>query len=466
MMNLYPHQVDGVNMLRDSWYRGKRRPLLVFPVGSGKTVMFSYFSSEVAKKGKRTLILAHRNELLDQVSETLGKFDVRHTFIAADRYYDYRVNTHVGSVFTVAKRLDSLPEYDVIIVDEAHHSTLNTTWGKILARYPKAFVIGVTATAWRLSGESLGDIYDDLIVGPSVADLIARGFLSPYRLYAPGSIDDSKVRSVAGDYNKAQLERVSNRPSITGDAIKHYRKHADQKRAVAFCVTLAHAQSVCAKFNAAGVRSEIIDGTMEREARRSLVNRFKSGETTLMVSVDVVSEGFDLPAIECVISLRKTKSLSLWIQQTGRGLRKLEGKKEAIILDHAGNSLMHGLPDDPRTWSLVGEEPGRSRSDSSDAVRVCPSCFAAQRPGTDECIYCGAPFEIRARKITESDEELVEVDVSKARAKWSRMKEQQQAKTFDQLVALGKERHYPKPYGWAKRVWDARQAKRIRGKAV
>lgn len=458
-MILRPFQQILVDRCRASMAAGKRSPLLVSPCGSGKTVMFSYFAKTITSKNKRTLILCHRDELLDQISRTLSGFQVRHGMIASGRFHDPRHNVQVGSVFSVVRRLARLRAPDVIIIDEAHHS-LASTFVRIFNAFPKAWKIGVTATPCRLSGEALGDVFDDLIIGPGVKELTQAGFLSPYRLFIPSGINTSGVHSRGGDFAMNELTKISDKPSITGSAIVEYRKYADHKRAVVFCCSVSHAQHVAEQFSAAGYRAMSIDGTLDRDERRKIVNDFRSGQIEVLTSCSLIDEGFDLPAIEVAIILRPTQSLARWIQMAGRALRIHPGKSHAIILDHSSNTINHGLPDEDRVWTLEGRQ-GRSgpKSSESVSVKVCGRCFAAMPAGLPTCKFCGFQFPIKPRKIDEKEGELSEVDVETIRR--NRMKEQGGAESMEDLYRIGVSRGYKFPRRWAMHVHQARQARKL-----
>lgn len=434
---------------------GHRAPLLVAPCGFGKTVVFSYFTKCTTQKKKRTLILAHRDELIEQISKTLAEFEVDHSFIAAGRPFIAKTLAHVGSVFSVARRLGTFPAPDNIIIDEGHHAIKGSTWGKVLDFFPRARRIGVTATPERLGGEPL-DLYDDLILGPTTAEAIENGTLCPFKIYAPSSIDISGVHMRGGDLARNELAAVSDKPSITGNAIAEYKKIALGKRAVYYCVTVQHARNVAIEFQSEGITAACIDGKMDRDSRKSLVTAFREGDVSILTSVDVVTEGFDLPAIEVVGMLRPTASLAWWVQASGRGLRNYPGKEYAIIIDHAGNVIRHGLPDDDRDWSLQGRASRKSGS-SGPSVRVCPVCFAAQASGPTHCKFCGAVFPIKARKVEEREGDLVEVDTEMLR----RTRQQGMAGSEAALVRLGYQRGLKHPERWAHHVFQARQRKKL-----
>lgn len=448
------YQDSAINEVRAA-FRQSPSVLLVAPTGSGKTVMFSYISASAVAKSKRIWIMAHRVELVDQISETLKRFNVSHGFIAAGYPRSPRMHVQVCSVQTLIRRMpENLPP-DLIIIDEAHHATLANTIGRILAAYPKAMRLGVTATPTRLSGEGLGDVFKTMVLGPTTQQLIDLGALSPVTVYAPPTVDLSALHIRAGDFVTSEAAEAMDKPKITGDAVTHYRKHADGKRAVAFCTSVEHARHVALSFVDAGYKSVHIDGTMERQARKALVDDYQRGKIHVLTSCDLVSEGFDCPGIEVGISLRPTASTGLWIQQVGRCLRTADGKDRAIILDHAGNTLRHGLPTDDREWSLEGRErKARGTGEANISVRVCTQCFSAQPSGLPNCKHCGFAFPIAARKVEEVEGELQEVTASrKAR------QEQGSARSIEELIEIGKMRNYRDPIAWANYVYRGRQAK-------
>lgn len=460
MITLRPYQEKLINDCRAAFKSGRKSVLLVAPTGSGKTICFAYFASRVTENKKRTLILAHRSELLDQISTALTGFGVRHSFIAPGRPYFRNNPVHVASVFCVTRRLSQIEAPDIIIVDEAHHAISGSTWSKVLDAFPKALRIGVTATPLRLSGEGLDDIFDDLVVGPTVQELIDGGSLAKYRVFAPSTIQTDSMHIRGGDFVKSELESAVDKPSITGNAINEYRKLAHGKRALAFCVSIDHAKHVAGEFTVAGYRAWSVDGKMDRTLRKQIVDDYKSGKLDVLTSCDLISEGFDLPAIEVAIMLRPTASLGLWLQQCGRALRPHPGKDYALILDHAGNTERHGLPCQDREWSLGGvESHNKNGSEASVSVRICPKCFGASRSAIPICTYCGHVFEIKPREVEQKEGELSEVDLEKARIQ--KRREQGQAYTLLELIEIGKQRKYKKPYWWAQRVFQARQARKL-----
>lgn len=460
-ISLRPYQDTCLSGLRASFRNGNLSPLLVSPTGSGKTVMFSYLSARLTESKKRVVILAHRDELLEQISRTLAQFNVRHGLISAGSLYDRRLPVHVASVQTLIRRLDRIAVPDYVICDEAHHSIGASSWGKVISAWrgknPNLRVIGVTATPERLSGEGLGETFDDMVMGPTTGELIESGALSPYRLFAPAlQVDLSNLSKRAGDYAKAETAALMDKPAIIGSAVGEYRKLMPGAPAVAFCVSIEHAQHTAEQFRAAGFTAASIDGNMDKAIRRGLVQDFGAGRLQVLTSCDIVSEGFDIPGIVGAILLRPTQSLALYLQQVGRALRVAPGKEAAVILDHVQNSASHGLPDDPREWSLLGRDAAKKKPDADNvAARTCSFCYSVSPAAATKCRECKTPFPVKRREIDEVDGELSEIEVARMRAQARKV--QGAARTLEELIAIGRSRNYRAPEAWAKHLIEARQ---------
>lgn len=460
-ITLRPYQNKLIEDLRGAFASGKKKPLAVAPTGAGKTVLFSYMTKGASEKGLHILILAHREELLFQISETLEMFNCQHGFIMPGNIIDPTQKVQVGSVFTVLNKIGKFKAPDLIIVDEAHHFSTGNSWSKVIASFPTARVVGVTATACRLDGKPLGDLFDELVMGPTVADLIKLGALSDYVAYAPALVNTDNLKTRMGDYIKSDIEEMMNKPSITGDAVKEWQKIARNKRTIVFCVSVLHAKNVAEAFQAAGITAMAVDGKMDKFTRRQILADFKSGKIQVLTNVNIFTEGFDCKTIDCVVLLRPTASLSLYLQMVGRGLRICEGKDKAIILDHVKSIETHGLPDEDREWSLSERIKKRKGKDgkSEAPVKVCLSCFAANSSLNHFCVFCGAAFEIKKREGPEEiDGELKEVD--KALFKRQMKVEQGMAKTMEELIALGVKRGMKNPRGWAYHIYNSRKGKR------
>lgn len=464
MVQLRDYQNDAVAQVRAAFKAGKKRPLLVSPTGSGKTVVFAYITRNAALRNKSVTILVHRAELVQQVSAALSSFAVPHGVIAPGRHWDPRHLVHVASVMTLIKRIDEIPPPDLVVIDEAHHTTLKTAWGRIVATWAQSKVLGVTATPCRLSGEGLGEVFDAMILGPTTLGLIDAGMLSPLRTFCPPSISTAGIHTRGGDFISSELSSAVNRPHITGNAVKHYTRYTPGKSAVVFCVSVAHAVSVAEEFTAAGYLAVPVDGGLHADVRHSIVEDYSEGKIQVLTSCDLISEGFDCGRIEVGISLRPTMSLGLWRQQCGRLLRLFPGKEHAWLFDHAGNSRLHGLPTDDVEWDLEGEK----KSGKKNVVlspRVCKQCFAASPAGSPVCAECGYPFPAApARKLVELEGELIEVDPDDPEFKRRVQEAQLAAQSLEDLKKFGRAMgHRP---GWAEHVWAGRQKKAAGRKPV
>lgn len=459
-MKLRPYQEDIIERVRSEMRAGTRKILICAPTGSGKTALTAHMLKAAAEKGMRSWFMVHRRELIEQSITAFDNIKIRFGVSSAGYISEPDPLVQICSVQSMRTRHSGLKKPKLIVWDECHHCGAKT-WEDIFNYYSDSFHIGLTATPVRTDGKGLGKFFDTIIEGPSVSDLIDMEYLSPYKLYAPNNPDLSGVHTRMGDFVKSELVEAMNKPTITGSAIKEYRRHADGKRAVVFCVSVQHAESVCDEFNRKGIRAEILHGKLDRYERDATIDRFRCGETPILVTIDIVSEGFDIPAMECAILLRPTHSLGLYLQQVGRVLRIFPGKENAIILDHAGNAGKHGLPDESREWSLAGRERRVQKKDTGPSIKICTSCFAAQQSGSTVCKFCGYSFPTKPRKIEEVDGELVEVDPTKLRMK--RKQEQGMARTRDELLALAKQRGYKNPHGWVHMIMQSRQRKKLRG---
>jgi superfamily II DNA or RNA helicase len=296
-----------------------------------------------------------------------------------------------------------------------------------------------------------------LVQAVDVRDLIDMGFLSDYALLAPPTqLDATGIHTTAGDYNKKELAEATDKPTITGDAIEHYVKYAKGKTCIVFCVTIEHSRHVCDMYNAAGIPCEQLDGGHSDKERTETLERFASGQTKVLTSVDLFLEGLDIPKIEVVQWLRKTKSMIVWRQGVGRGLRPAPGKDKLIILDHVGNSLdpALGLPCSDHEWTLEGSK-GKSKKKQDDiTAKQCPKCYTVYNSKLRQCPSCGEVVEIKQREIIEQDGELQEVDKQAIQQQTKR--QQAQARSIEELVKLGVARGMKSPDGWAANVYAAR----------
>ena len=484
-VSLRDYQTDIVNNVRAALKR-TRKVLLQAPTGAGKTAMATYVASNAQDKGQRVWFIVHRQELILQTSLTFNKFDVKHSFIASSETTDDSATVFICGIDTVKRRIAKMaPEQlpTLVIWDECHHVGA-AGWTDVMNQLGEAWHIGLSATPQRLDGAGLDTHFGELVPGPQTQWLIDHGHLSPYRIYAPSKPDLEGVHTLGGDFKANELANAM-KPSLTGDAVQHWLKLAKGRpRTVTFAITRKHSESIVAAFNEAGIPSAHLDGDTPKELRAETIQRFARGELINLVNVGLMGEGFDLSAIagtdvtvDCVVLLRPTQSLSLYLQMVGRALRPAPGKT-AIILDHAGNAHRHGLPSDARTWTLQGrDKKARGQGEGPPPPATCPECFGQiARPCPDMCPMCGGFIPKASRELPKTKaEELVELKATKAAAKAAkaeekerlqkeaealavlRKREERACSTLQELIALGKKREYEHPRAWANKKWELRQ---------
>lgn len=410
--------------------------LVVSPTGSGKTVFFAHV---LAREPGASVAIAHRSELVSQMSLALARNGVRHRVIGPQtlqracvtlhlselnvNYVDPRARCAVAGVDTLVRRDPKtdpwFSQVRLVVQDEAHHVLIDNKWGLASEMFPNARTLGVTATPVRADGKGLGahadGIMDEMVLGPSMRDLIRRGFLTEYRVIAQKTSDLDLTQvptSASGDYSPPKLRAAVHKSHIVGDVVAHYLKYATGKLGVTFAVDVESAGELAAAYRAAGVPAEVVSAETPDLLRAQILRRFRNREVLQLVNVDLFGEGFDLPAIEVVSMARPTQSYSLFAQQFGRALRPLPGKTHAIIIDHVGNVERHGLPDAPRVWTLDRRER-RSASTPSDVipVRICVGCTSVYERYLQQCPYCGWRHEPAGRSAPEQvDGILSELD--------------------------------------------------------
>ena len=303
-------------------------------------------------------------------------------------------------------------------VHNCHHVLRDNKWGKGVQLFSNAFGLGVTASPLRCDRKALGrarsGVFDAMVIGPSMRELIDRGYLADYKIFGPPqSIDTSRIRisDATGEYNQEELRREAHKSTITGDVVDHYLRLAPGKLGITFTVDVEIAVETAAAFRQKGVPAEAVSAKTPDTVRVALIDKFRRGEIKQLVNVDLFGEGMDVPAVEVCSMGRPTQSYGLYIQQFGRPMRPAPGKTHAIVIDHVGNVKRHKLPDRPREWSLDDEERGKKTKRAEDEIPVttCVSCFRAFEAVTKTCPYCGHVQEPASRDAPEFvDGDLVE----------------------------------------------------------
>jgi DNA repair protein RadD len=446
--SLRPYQQAALTAVGES-LRAGRRPILLAPTGAGKTVMAVAVMAAAKSAGRRVLFVAPRRELVHQTVEKLTAAGLPPGIVMAGESPSLYAPLQVASVQTLHARLKKgaacAPRADLVIVDEAHLSISPSTL-RVLDHYRDAMVLGLTATPARGDGRALGVVYDEIIPVASVAELTAQGFLCPAVYYAPTKPDLDEVQVRAGDYVQGQLERVMSAPKLVGDIVSHWHKLAAGRRTVVFASGIEHSQHLANAFNRSGVPAEHVDAATPQAERDRIFERFRRGDTGVLTNCFLASYGFDLPDLSCVVLARPTKSLVLYLQMVGRGLRPAPGKTDALVLDHSGAVDLHGFADEDRPWSLAGDETVQERQAKlrerdpkarEQRTRTCGSCAHVFR-GSMVCPKCGWQVPRPAKDVA-----VIDGDLERRNGEARR----QQRQTYAELRMYAHSRGF-KP-GWA-----------------
>jgi DNA repair protein RadD len=408
---LRQHQKKAVADVREAFADGAKRVLLVSPTGSGKTVTFAYIVANGVARGTRILILVHRQELIEQAEAALTMAGAPYGVIAPG-FPETDAPVQIASVSTLArpKRLERWRDrFGLVVADEAHH-TVAGSWGKVIASQPNAKILGTTATPQRLDGLGLRSQFDVLVEGPTVGELIELGWLSKFTVFEPiaGGPDMSGARIRAGDY-AIEAQRQAMGSVVIQSAVDQLKLICPGTPSIAFCVDIEHSRAVADRAHQHGVRALHIDAETPAAERRAAIAALGNGGLELLCNVSLFGEGVDVPVLGGVLMLRPTASVGLYLQMAGRALRPGPGKV-AKILDFAGNTARHGLPDEPRTWSLDSVLPRRP-SERADGPRLrhCKACTALNQPSARECANCGADL------LTVRERREIEVALEQAR---------------------------------------------------
>jgi superfamily II DNA or RNA helicase len=366
MLDLRPYQVDQVDRADVAFAAGARAVVMAAPTGSGKTATASEVARRRVALGRRVLFLAHLDSLLEDTHARLSHAGVWAGLHQAGRPTQPLAPVQVCSLQTLHARGER-PPADFLILDECHHAVARTIRA-LLDVYGGVPLLGLTATPQRGDGQPLGDVFEQLVLGPSVSWLTSQGFLVPCDLIAP-------LASVEG--------------GLAMDPVDAYFEHVPGSRAMVFAKTIAHAEDITARFAARGVAAESVTGNTSRTVRAGLRDRVARGELRALVSVAVFLEGFDLPSVEAIILARGFGTCGAYLQAIGRGLRpsRETGKTRCTVLDLCGSVHQHGLPDDAREWDLQGDAVRRS-AEALVALRRCRDCLAIFRPAV-RCPRCG-----------------------------------------------------------------------------
>lgn len=344
-MNLRPYQIQAQNAILQTWNTGIGKTLLVLPTGTGKTIVFANVIAERVRQGDRVLVLAHREELLNQAADKLERAVGLGCALekAQSSCLDSWYNVVVGSVQTLQsqKRLDRFPRdyFDTIIVDEAHHA-ISASYRRVIDHFADARLLGVTATADRGDKRNLGELFETIAYEYTLPAAIRDGYLCPIKaLTLPLNIDLAGVKVSAGDFQAAALGSALN-PYLEQIA-ELMREHCANRKTVVFLPLIATSQKMCRILNERGLSAAEVNG--ESEDRAEILQRFHDGEFKVLCNSMLLTEGWDEPAVDCIVCLRPTKVRALYAQIVGRGTRLFPGKKDLLLLDFLWHTEKHDL---------------------------------------------------------------------------------------------------------------------------
>lgn len=418
-ITLHPYQSEGKAKIYHEWGCGAQNVLYICPTGGGKSVVTSDIILDGVNSNIQQVVMAHRNELVSQMSMHIANRGISHRVVGSTSTVSQIVRQHrrthnrsfvnpsartaVVGVDTLMARGEQLAPWfaqtERWILDEAHHLLRSNKWGKAVTMMPNAHGLGVTATPCRADGQGLGreydGVFDAMVLGPTMRELIGWGNLSDYEIVCPESditnyLTDDDL-GASGDFTDKKLKAAAEKSRIVGDVIENYIKFANGRKAIVFATDIETGNKIAAKFNAAGISAANLSSKTPTAVREKYINDFKTGNLLVLINVDLFDEGFDVPACDVVIMARPTASLGKFMQMVGRALRFVIGKI-ALIIDHVGNIKRHGLPSKHRIWTLSRRDKRAKKAPDPDdiPITVCKSCTRPYERFHPICPHCGA----------------------------------------------------------------------------
>ena len=445
-LTLRNYQETIINSCRDAFKNGYKKLCCVLPCGAGKTAIFCYLAylNTLKKASNRVLILLHRKELLKQTIEAFQTFQIN-----TDHINIAMIQSFKNTLKTGAKT------YSLIIIDECHHATSNS-FKTVLNAYSKTALIGFTATPARLDGKPLSKIFDRLIVGVDYAYLIQNNYLVDYDYFSPDlNFDFSQWKLKSGDFDTTDNAYHLDKKAIYGDILKYIDL---RKKTIIYSPTVDYSKKLEAQINnffKSSVAKEFNGKTPQNE-RDQIINDFKNDKIKILINVDLIGEGFNVPSCDCVFLLRATQSLTLYIQQAGRALRSDPQKpnKRASIFDFVGNIYRFGFPDAPRSWSLSSTIKNSHKHETvhdSLLIKTCPNCLRSFVPSQmltgRLCPFCKKYLPLNKKEIQIQDKK--ELSLIKKNQLIENRKQRGRCRTFQQLKKLGEKKGYAHPAQWA-----------------
>lgn len=437
---LRPDQLDAIGRLRQSLAAGHKRPLLQAPTGYGKTMVASAIVESALAKGKRIIFVVPALSLIDQTISAFQTEGITEIGVIQGMHEmtNWDQPVQVCSVQTLMRR--KAPMADVVLIDEAHRWF--DFYGKWMfdEAWRKIPFVGLSATPWT---RGLGRFFDDLIVAATTQDMIDRGHLSDFKVFAPAHPDLKGVRTVAGDFHEGDLGKAVNTPILVADTVQTWLDRAQDRPTFVFAVDRVHAKHLQQKFQERGVATDYVDAYTDRIEREAVRSRFHRGETKVVCNVGCLTTGVDWD-VRCIVLARPTKSEMLFVQMIGRGLRTAPGKDHCLVLDHSDTHLRLGFVTDIHHPKL---DMGRERVVAERGIALpkeCPQCAFLRPPKVAKCPQCGF-IATPVNGVQSADGELEELTGRKAKKPKATMAEKEVF--YRGLLFIAQEKNY-KP-GWA-----------------
>lgn len=455
MKQLREYQIRAKDKLREVLRAGRKRVVVYLPTGGGKSVLALDLIKSIIANGKKVAFIANRIGLVAQFSvKHLTPAGIQHGVIQGQNTHGLDRKCLVCSIQTVARR--GFPDVDYAIIDEAHAVAGSKEYRKMIFDHPETTWIGLTATPFSRGmakeyPEVDGPLFQDLVIGATIQELIDLGSLVDCHIYAPSEPDLTDVpvqRNAFGeiDYNEKKLAQAVDKTELIGDIVSNWFRLAAGRKTVVFATNVAHSKHIIEQFQQCGIKAEHIDGYMTDEEKLPIAERFEKGDTTIISNVAMLREGWDVPSCEVMILARPTRSLIAWVQMVGRILRPHEGKTIGIVIDHSGSVHRLGYPTDDLPLELCDgtkKETTKNSEPKEKKEKVCPSCGVVKKSAI--CQVCGHKTELPPKEI-----EIAEGKIEKV----ERHSKSEKQRWYSQLLCYARSKGYAK--GWAANQYRAK----------
>jgi len=428
MMELRNYQQELLDAVRVEAVAGKKKIIMVLSTGGGKTAILFEIARLAVEKGGKVLMLVHRRDLAFQTADKFAEYGLDTGIIMSGVDLELNKPVQIASVWTYKRRLDlDSTEFNkffidasLILLDECHKS-LSPTYEKVLKHYDDKILIGVSATPCLGSGAAMGAVYDSLVDKIPITRLIDEKYLVPCVYYGGTEADMTNVKTVRGDWDIKELGERSDKPKLIGDIVSNWFRIASDKQTIVFAVNRSHGKHLFNAFQDKGINAQYLDAHSPDELRAEVLKAFANQEIQMIVNVALFQEFLDAPITGCVVIARSTKSLGLWRQCVGRGLRPHpeSDKKELIVIDHGGCCQRLGFVDEPVKWTLDGKVAYKKKKPKKKEKPLfeCEMCRFMHRQ--EQCPQCGWRISQYGKKVAAIEADLQELKKPKAKKKYT-----------------------------------------------